>query len=496
MRINKIYIIALDPDADGYQDRLEAKLVDMGFYEKTPYEIVKAYDGRNGDIPNGWTPYEKWNASEDPAWSWNDWWTRPVLGGEIGCAVSHRNVWERSVFDGIGLSLVLEEDFLFNGGDMSIASLPDPTVDSNWDIALLGRDKIEKFIENESIDDTWEKSRHFYNLHAYVIKNSEVAKKLLSGGLKEMTIPVDEYVSALGYLHRRPDINAAFPPSLNILGTKNNQYVIQSRGGKNSTIEIEVLEKKLVQNNDILTGNSGAKFYELGPTEQPSIKMEDAPEVKQPEVINTQQEETYYEILDDSDWEAWKEKYLNLSTSKHEFELMVSDKKDNVFEFPLFTPKFCRDVIALAESKDNWTIDRHEFYPTNDVLLQDIGLDDIYNRVMDEVVRPLAIHLWNLEGEAWEGFSNENFMARYTTERQSHLSLHHDRSHLTMVIKLNDEFSGGGTWFPQYQKLSNPPELGTAVLHPGMITHRHGARPITSGKRYIIVSFIRSHIEP
>ena len=153
-------------------------------------------------------------------------------------------------------------------------------------------------------------------------------------------------------------------------------------------------------------------------------------------------------------------------------------------------------AIALAESKDNWTIDRHEFYPTNDVLLQDIGLDEIYNRVLDEVVRPLAIHLWDLEGEAWNGFSNENFMARYTTERQSHLSLHHDRSHLTMVIKLNDEFSGGGTWFPQYQKLSNPEQVGTAVLHPGMITHRHGARPITNGKRYIIVSFIRSHLEP
>ena len=44
--------------------------------------------------------------------------------------------------------------------------------------------------------------------------------------------------------------------------------------------------------------------------------------------------------------------------------------------------------------------------------------------------------------------------------------------------------------------VSNPQEVGTAVLHPGMITHRHGARPITLGKRYITVSFIRSHEEP
>ena len=206
--------------------------------------------------------------------------------------------------------------------------------------------------------------------------------------------------------------------------------------------------------------------------------------------------EPYFEILDDSDWEAWKEKYINLSVSKGEYDLMVSDKGDNVYEFPLFTPKFCKEAVALAEAKNKWTIDRHEFYPTNDVLLHEIGLDDIYNRVLHEVVRPLAIHLWNLEGKSWDAFSNENFMARYTTNRQSHLSLHHDRSHLTMVIKLNDEFSGGGTWFPKYQKLSNPAEIGTAVLHPGMITHRHGARPITLGKRYICVSFIRNHQEP
>ena len=84
-------------------------------------------------------------------------------------------------------------------------------------------------------------------------------------------------------------------------------------------------------------------------------------------------------------------------------------------------------------------------------------------------------------------------MARYTTDRQSHLSLHHDFSHITMVVKLNDEFEGGGTWFPKYNKLSNPKRVGTATLHPGMITHLHGARPIYAGKRYICVSFMRKN---
>lgn len=479
MRINKIYVICLDPEKEGFQQMVEEKLAACSFYESTPYELIPAFDGREGDIAEGYNVYDKWDVGTDSPYSWNEWWKRPVLPGEIGCAISHRKVWEIMVFEGMGPALVLEEDF-FNPGN-SLSALPDPPVDSNWDIALLGRHIIEQDVEEEVINDTWVKPRHFYNMHAYVIKNANVAKYLLSGGLKENVIPVDEYVSALGYPHRRDDIKELFPPSLKLVAC-DPFTIIQNRGGKlgGSTIEEgQVAETTFEEEFDGVQGG---------------VQSQTEP---QTEYVRPQYETTdYYEILDTTDWEAWKEKYINLSTSKHEFELMVTDRGDNVFEFPLFTPKFCREAIALAESKDNWTIDRHEFYPTNDVLLQDIGLDEIYNRVLDEVVRPLAIHLWNLEGESWDAFSNENFMARYTTERQSHLSLHHDRSHLTMVIKLNDEFSGGGTWFPQYQKLSNPEVVGTAVLHPGMITHRHGARPITNGKRYIIVSFIRSHLEP
>ena len=113
--------------------------------------------------------------------------------------------------------------------------------------------------------------------------------------------------------------------------------------------------------------------------------------------------------------------------------------------------------------------------------------------MLKEIVYPLSIHLWDLEGVGWSSMYSENFLARYTTDRQSHLSLHHDFSNITMVVKLNDEFSGGGTWFPKYKILSNPKEIGTATLHPGMVTHLHGARPITTGKRYICVSFMRKN---
>ena len=459
MEINQIYVISMDATNPAVQQRIQAKLDSCSFLQGTSFEIVQGYNSEESGLPEGYSVYDKWNVGKDHELGWNEWWTRPVLPGEIGCAIAHRLVWERIALEGLaGSSLILEDDFVCNG---SLGSLMTPDGTNKWDIGILGRDKIEANEEEPSVDDTWVRPRHFYNMHAYILKNSMSANMLLSGGLKENIVPVDEYVSALGYPHRREDIRAMFAPKLNIVATNDPFYVAQERATRGHQPGMETIE---------------LPSEEITPT------------------VNIN--EPYFEILDVSDWEAWKLKYVNLSMSKHEFELMVTDKKDNVFEFPLFTPKFCKEAIALAEAKDEWTMDRHEFYPTNDVLLKEIGLDDIYSRVIEEVVRPLAVNLWNLEGKTWDAFSNENFMARYTTNRQSHLSLHHDRSHLTMVIKLNDEFTGGGTWFPAYQKLSNPEEVGVAVLHPGMVTHRHGARPITMGKRYIIVSFIRSAEEP
>ena len=169
---------------------------------------------------------------------------------------------------------------------------------------------------------------------------------------------------------------------------------------------------------------------------------------------------------------------------------MIDHLGDEVYDFPLFSKRFCDEIIAMTEELDNWTYARHKHYPTTDVLLQDIGMNNIYNRVAEEVIRPMLIHLWKLEGKQWQTLRNENFLARYLPDAQAHLALHHDASDISMVVKLNDEFDGGGTWFPKYGLLANPEKVGTASLHPGQITHRHGARPIYSGRRYILVSFI------
>ena len=53
------------------------------------------------------------------------------------------------------------------------------------------------------------------------------------------------------------------------------------------------------------------------------------------------------------------------------------------------------------------------------------------------------------------------------------------------------EYEGGGTWFRRQKKLIKN-NIGYATLHPGNITHKHGARAVTKGTRYIIVSFMEN----
>ena len=197
-------------------------------------------------------------------------------------------------------------------------------------------------------------------------------------------------------------------------------------------------------------------------------------------------------ILDTKDWESWKNKYLYKTTLSKQWDLLVDEPIPFVYNIPLFNEKFCKEAIELAESLDAWTENRHDNYPTNDVLLPELGLDDIYNRLLQEFVYPLCIYKYSLEGKGWDNMVSENFLARYSTDKQPSLALHHDFSNISAVVTLNEEFDGGGTYFPYFKETLNPSRIGTLSIHPGQITHRHGGRPIYSGKRYIIVSFMRN----
>jgi len=434
--INKVFILNINSK----NEELKEKLWTLGIENAYQWEIKPGIKGIQTDL--NWSPYVNWKLEN----SNNHWWNRNLKEGEVGCALSHLKAWEQAYEEGHELVLFLEEDFksLIDLDDIDFSK-----IEKDIDGFYLGRNTVNKKLKEKEYNEQFNYANYSYNTQSYCLTRSGL-EKILKYDFLNNIIPSDEFLSSTYIEHPRKDIAKLFPPTLKFLACKED-FIGQLSNRENSTTENsdEISKVHYLKNN--------------------------------------------YEILDDSDWNAWKLKYINPimnRANENAYSLMVDHLGHEVYEFPLFTEKFCEEAIALVESMDNWTYNRHKHYPTTDVLLQDIGLNKIYNRVAEEIIRPLIVHLWELQGDAWGSLKNENFLARYLPDAQSHLALHHDASDISMVVKLNNEFDGGGTYFSKYGLLANPEKVGTASLHPGQITHRHGARPIYSGRRYILVSFI------
>ena len=191
--------------------------------------------------------------------------------------------------------------------------------------------------------------------------------------------------------------------------------------------------------------------------------------------------------------EEWSNRFLTYSIRTKEWDLITDEPFLNCFSFPLFTPEFCKMIREEAEHSKSWTVNRHDYYPTTDMVLETIDMHDIYMEVLREYVMPLGVYMWALEGKGWDDLNSENFLAKYVPSAQGHLSIHHDSSDITCLVQLSDEdeYEGGGTWFRRQKELIKNP-IGYATLHPGNITHKHGARAVTKGTRYIIVSFMNN----
>ena len=205
---------------------------------------------------------------------------------EIDEAITNRLIWEKIIFDGKDKVLILRDDFLCTT-NMADYSLPDDSV--RWDIAILNRnDLTDNTLIN--IDDNWVRPQTFNTTStAYMLNKSTTASLLLSGGLKTNVVPIDQYLSAISYPYiANTAVQDIFKPGLESIGTKN---------------------PKMITRTDEVVSQIPAP-----------IKID----------ASTQE---YFEILDDSDWDAWKLKYLNLSVAKGEWDLMVDDLGDNIYEF-------------------------------------------------------------------------------------------------------------------------------------------------------------------
>ena len=441
MKIDYFYVLSTNETPE-----LQEKCTNINLPEPTPHWIKPGFNARNPDFPE---ILEKFGVKKHPRWKFNtpnEWWSRAVMDGELGCSLSHIDAWVDSYAKDHEVTIIFEDDFEETNQVpwVQVQQL----LDMGYDLIYLGRSALKPELEKEIPNVLgWVEPDYSYNAHAYILskKGIQILVEEYLEQFKGAMFAIDEFLPiTYGMTHRQE-----------ILGEYNGKTRLKA-----AAPIINYYEQK---------NSPGSTFY---------VRPEPTILSNLPEIMQTQ------------NWGEWCDKYINPFIRKGQSRLMVDEIAPNVIEFPLFTEKFCKEIIELAE-KGNWITDRHEFYPTTDQTMESLGMQDIYQRVLEQFVYPIWIWYWELQGDTWKTLKSENFIAKYDTVNQGSLDLHHDDSVITLNVRLNDEFKGGGTYLPKYKTTVQPHKIGNAMSHPGTITHLHGGRPVERGTRYILVSFTR-----
>lgn len=223
-----------------------------------------------------------------------------------------------------------------------------------------------------------------------------------------------------------------------------------------------------------------------------------------PNLINSNSVEplTIYSMSNRIEWEK---KYLSSDYLKYRHLLSKITKEvcPDIYLLPLFSEDFCSELVASMEKYGKWSVGGEskldirlgptyvENVPTVDTQLFQIGFDKQWKQIVSDYISPLVrllysdYHLKNI---------NLAFVVKYSMDQQKELRPHHDSSTVTVNIALNRgmgiDYSGGGCRFIRQNLSVTDQPIGSCLLHPGRLTAYHEGLPITSGTRYILVSFI------
>jgi len=242
MKIEHIYIISLDT-SDEFVNSAVDKLNKSNLPNKTGYTIMPAVNGINDIIHRdnvrkfGVSLYENWKLQNTD----KEFWAREMSVGEIGCVLSHINVWKDAYKNGYGNVLILEEDF--EPSEIKDNKLIWNILDelNSFDGIFFGT-KLQTGSENQEVGlNSFLKAGFVYNAHAYILSKKGVCKIVETNlnKLMDNLIPTDEFLPATFTKHLRKDIDGIFETDMNVYVPKHefDKFFSQNRHpqNKNST---------------------------------------------------------------------------------------------------------------------------------------------------------------------------------------------------------------------------------------------------------------------
>ena len=115
------------------------------------------------------------------------------------------------------------------------------------------------------------------------------------------------------------------------------------------------------------------------------------------------------------------------------------------------------------------------------------GLTEVWKHVVRDVLYPCMKYLWPMM--SLERAYKPYFLRYIAGDRKrSRMGLHLDDEKIAVIVYLSTDHGGGGTVFPRWNTTVQPRYQGDTVIYPGGITHAHGSKRCTSGKRYLLLA--------
>lgn len=160
----------------------------------------------------------------------------------------------------------------------------------------------------------------------------------------------------------------------------------------------------------------------------------------------------------------------------------------------------CKLLVNTAKDIENlWDKNHHEFWNNrvvSPIVLSSNGYTRAADIIMNSIIRCKEL-IQNSYGLSDEIYPDTATLVRWFPgmEQQPHADdmieanvegFAHRK--FGAIIYLNDDYSGGHTYYPKYE-YDIKPQVGKLAIHPGDSEHLHGVTKIEDGMRYTIASF-------
>jgi S-adenosylmethionine decarboxylase len=181
----------------------------------------------------------------------------------------------------------------------------------------------------------------------------------------------------------------------------------------------------------------------------------------------------------------------------------IQEVAEQVYLFQLFQPEFCRLLIEECEHCNEWVTALEQVaepHPLKSGIVDVVepettlswdampGLSEVYAAIIKNHVQPIMESLWQtFKLQKWDVPA----VRKFEPEGVKDMALHYDNEIIGMIGYLNQEFTGGGTYFPRWNRVigrSGEVPVGSVIVYPGGLSHEHAVLPVTAGKRYMLAN--------